>query len=190
MVPCAEDYPGADPALLVAGSLVFRMPSGAGDPDDWTRWWQFVPGADWCHPQGPGSDLCGLEDHPVVHVSHIDAAAYARWAGKALPTEAEWECAARGGLDGAAFAWGDELAPGGVHRANTWQGAFRLRTRRGRLRRDLPVAAFPPNGYGLLDMIGNVWEWTDDWYRPRHAAPAAKSCCLPRNPRGKPRGQP
>ncbi|WP_394030821.1 formylglycine-generating enzyme family protein [Xanthobacter wiegelii] len=184
--PRPEDYPGADPALLVPGSLVFRMPADGGDPDDWTRWWQFVPGASWRHPQGHGSDLSGIEDHPVVHVCHADAAAYAAWAGKALPTEAEWEFAARGDLDGAAFAWGgDELAPGGIHRANTWQGRFPMEN----LAEDgfvgtSPVTAFPANGFGLLDMIGNVWEWTDDWYRPRHPAPAAKACCLPRNPRG------
>lgn len=183
--PDAVDYPGADPRLLVAGSLVFVPPTRAGDPQDWTRWWTFVAGASWRNQQGPGSDLAGLDEHPVVHVCHADAEAYARWCGKALPTEAEWEFAARGGLEGAAFAWGDELAPGGVHLANTWQGAFP----RENLALDgyvgtSPVTAFPPNGYGLLDLIGNVWEWTDDWFRPRHTAPSAKRCCLPRNPRG------
>lgn len=184
-VPRAADYPDADPAWLIAGSLVFSSPAAPGDPDDWTRWWSFVPGADWRHPGGPGSDLSGLDDHPVVHVCHEDAEAYARWQGKALPTEAEWEFAARGGLEGTAFAWGDELVPDGIHRANTWQGTFPHEN----LALDgyvgtSPVTAFPPNGYGLHDMIGNVWEWTDDWFRARHPAPAAKACCMPRNPRG------
>lgn len=184
-VPDPQDYPGADPALLVPGSLVFMPPGRPGDPEDWTRWWSFVPGAHWRQPQGPGSGLEGLEDHPVVHVSHGDALAYALWCGKALPTEAEWEFAARGGRDGTRFPWGEDLAPGGIHRANTWQGRFPMEN----LGEDghvgtSPVLSYPPNGYGLFDMIGNVWEWTDDWYRPRHAAPAAKACCLPRNPRG------
>ncbi|SCW74099.1 formylglycine-generating enzyme family protein [Ancylobacter rudongensis] len=185
--PRPEDYPGADPRLLVPGSLVFTAPKEAGGREDWTRWWRFMPGADWRHPQGPGSDLSGREDHPVVHVCHDDALAYARWCGKELPSEAEWEFAARGGLDGMDFAWGEELAPGGVHRANSWQGAFPHEN----LAEDgyvatSPVTAFPPNGFGLHDMIGNVWEWTDDWYAPRHAAllPSTKPCCLPRNPRG------
>ncbi|MEP9369808.1 formylglycine-generating enzyme family protein [Xanthobacter sp. VNH20] len=182
--PRAQDYPGADPRLLVPGSLVFTVPEGPVEEADWMAWWRFTPGADWRHPQGPGSDLSGREDHPVVHVCHGDALAFARWCGKDLPSEAEWEFAARGGLDGADFAWGDVLAPGGVHRANTWQGAFPYEN----LAEDgytgtSPVFAFPPNGYGLLDMIGNVWEWTDDWYAP-HRPAAAKACCLPRNPRG------
>lgn len=184
-IPSAADYPDADPRLLIGGSLVFVPAMAPGDRRDWTRWWQFVAGASWRHPRGPDSDLKGLDDHPVVHVCHADAAAYARWRGKALPTEAEWEFAARGGLDGKAFAWGDELAPGGVHLANTWQGEFPYEN----LALDgyagtSPVTAFSPNGYGLFDMIGNVWEWTDDWFRPRHADPSAKPCCLPRNPRG------
>nr|WP_132034297.1 formylglycine-generating enzyme family protein [Aquabacter spiritensis] len=183
-IPNAADYPNADPRLLVAGSLVFAPSGGPGDPQDWTRWWQFVTGASWRHPQGPDSDLEGLDDHPVVHVCHADAAAYARWRGKALPTEAEWEFAARGGLKGAAFAWGNELAPGGVHLANTWQGRFpQENLALDGYKGTSPVDAFPPNGYGLFDMIGNVWEWTDDWFRPRHAAPSAKPCCLPRAPR-------
>ncbi len=182
--PRPEDYPGADPRLLVPGSLVFVRPDDDGPGEDWTRWWRFMPGADWRHPEGPGSAIGSRMDHPVVHVCHADALAYARWCGKDLPSEAEWEFAARGGLDGADFAWGDELAPGGVHRANTWQGRFP----RENLCEDghagtSPVTAFPPNGYGLHDMIGNVWEWTDDWYAP-HEPAAAKACCLPRNPRG------
>lgn len=183
--PRPEDYPGADPRLLVPGSLVFRAPDGPGARADWTRWWRFTPGADWRHPQGPGSSIDALMDHPVVHVCHADARAFARWCGKDLPSEAEWEFAARGGLDGADFAWGEELVPGGVHRANTWQGRFPEEN----LTEDgyagtSPVGIYPTNGYGLVDMIGNVWEWTDDWYAPQHSASAAKACCLPRNPRG------
>ena len=124
-------------------------------------------------------------DHPVVHVSYADALAYAQWAGKDLPTEAEWEFAARGGLDGAEFAWGDEFTPGGTHMANTWQGEFPLQNlREDGYERTSPVTAFPPNGYGLHDMIGNVWEWTTDWYSPKHEADAPKACCIPENPRG------
>lgn len=182
--PRPEDYPDADPRLLIAGSLVFCPPATPGHQADWTRWWRLAAGADWRHPQGPDSGIDGLADHPVVHVCHGDALAYARWCGKALPSEAEWEYAARGGLDRAEFAWGTDLVPDGQHRANTWQGQFPHEN----LALDghagtSPVLAFPPNGYGLFDMIGNVWEWTDDWYRPHHDAPA-RSCCLPRNPRG------
>lgn len=183
--PRPEDYPEADPHLLVPGSLVFVPPADTGDGRDWTRWWRFMPGADWRHPQGPGSSIAARMDHPVVQVCHADALAYAHWCRKALPSEAEWEFAARGGLDGADYAWGDELAPGGVHRANTWQGRFPMEN----LAEDghagtSPVTAYPSNGFGLFDMIGNVWEWTDDWYRPRHPEPAGKSCCIPRNPQG------
>ena len=183
--PRAEDYPGAPPELLRAGSLVFVRPPGPVDRRDIRNWWQYVPGANWRHPQGPGSDLTGLDEHPVVHVAYVDAEAYAHWAGLELPTEAEWEFASRGGLEGAEYAWGDALTPGGRHLANTWQGRFPWEN----LTEDgyegtSPVGAFPPNGYGLHDMIGNVWEWTVDWYRPRHRADAAKPCCIPRNPRG------
>lgn len=177
-VPAAADYPEADPALLHPGSLVFHAPAVLADPDDWRAWWRFVTGANWRHPAGPGSDLTGLEDHPAVHVCFDDALAYATWAGKALPREAEWEYAARGGLDRAEFAWGDELAPGGVHRANTWQGRFPVEN----LALDgyvgtSPVTAFPPNGYGLHDMIGNVWEWTADRYAAAQTKAGTASCC-------------
>jgi formylglycine-generating enzyme required for sulfatase activity len=190
-VTCAEippdpkDYPGALPHMLFAGSLVFRPPAGPVDLSDWSRWWTFLKGADWRHPYGPKSSITGLDDVPVVHVAFRDAWAYADWADKDLPTEAEWEYAARGGLDGAEFAWGDEFVPSGKHRANTWQGAFPHQNlaKDGYLRTS-PVTAFPPNGYGLYDMIGNVWEWTTDWYAPKHAAEAPKACCVPRNPRG------
>ncbi|HEY3352490.1 MAG TPA: formylglycine-generating enzyme family protein [Polyangia bacterium] len=183
--PDPADYPGMDPALLTPGSLVFVKPPGPVDLRDVRNWWTFMPGADWRHPQGPGSSLAGREDHPVVHVTYGDAAAFARWAGVKLPTEAEWELAARGGLDGARYAWGDELAPGGRMLANFWQGEFPWQN----LLTDgyegtSPVGAFPPNGYGLHDMIGNVWEWTADWFTPRHPGDAQKACCVPRNPRG------
>ena len=171
--------------MLYAGSLVFSPPRRVTDLRDWSQWWSFMKGANWRHPYGPNSSINGLDDHPVVHVSCPDALAYAGWAGKDLPTEAEWELAARGGLDGAAFAWGDEFTPGGVHMANTWQGEFpRENLNTDGYERTSPVKAFPPNGYGLHDMIGNVWEWTSDWYAPRHGADAPKACCIPENPRG------
>jgi formylglycine-generating enzyme required for sulfatase activity len=183
--PQAEDYPGALPDRLFAGSMVFFKPTGRVDTRDFTHWWHWIQGADWRHPTGPDSGLDGLDQHPVVHVTFDDAEAYARWAGKSLPTEAEWECAARGGLDGAPYAWGDEFLPGDRHLANTWQGEFPWQnTVRDGYERTSPVGAFPPNGYGLSDMIGNVWEWTSDWYKPSHPAEVVKSCCIPHNPRG------
>ncbi|HEY7066745.1 MAG TPA: formylglycine-generating enzyme family protein [Chloroflexota bacterium] len=183
-VPNAADYPGALPEMLVAASVVFQKPAGRVDLRNIYNWWTYVPGANWRHPQGPGSSLKGLGRHPVVHVAWEDVEAYAAWAGKALPTEAEWECAARGGLEGAEYVWGDEIAPGGKQMANTWQGEFPWQN----LRLDgyegtAPVGSFPSNGYGLYDMAGNVWEWTTDFYAPRHADEAAHPCCAPRNPR-------
>lgn len=185
VVPDAKDYPGALPHMLYAGSLVFSPPAQEVALDDWSQWWTFMRGANWRRPYGPISTVNGLDNHPVVHVAYADALAYAHWAGKDLPTEAEWEFAARGGLEGAEFAWGDELAPGGRHLANTWQGKFPNQNLcdDGYLRTS-PVKAFPPNGYGLYDMIGNVWEWTHDFYVPRHEADAAKACCIPENPQG------
>ena len=183
--PDPRDYPGALPHMLRAGSLVFSPTPRPVSLKDWSQWWSFKFGADWRHPLGPDSSLRGLEDHPVVHVAYPDALAYARWAGKSLPTEAQWEYAARGGLEGAEFAWGDELTPNGRHMANIWQGAFPFQnTVEDGYARTSPVGAYPPNGYGLLDMIGNVWEWTCDWYEPRHPDEALKACCIPRNPRG------
>jgi formylglycine-generating enzyme required for sulfatase activity len=178
------DYPEADAALLVPGSLVFCRPAGPVNLRDYRNWWGYVPGADWRHPGGPDRDDRGRERHPVTHVGYEDAAAYAAWAGKELPTEAEWEYAARGGLDGAVFAWGDEFAPGGQLMANTWQGEFPWQN----LLTDgyegtSPVGSFPANGYGLYDVTGNVWEWTADSFAPRHPADAAHPCCIPRNPR-------
>ncbi|HSS35247.1 MAG TPA: formylglycine-generating enzyme family protein, partial [Patescibacteria group bacterium] len=163
--PGADEYPDADPALLVPGSLVFRPTRGPVDLTDYRNWWEWVPGADWRHPEGPGSSVDGRDRHPVVHVAWSDVTAYAAWAGKDLPTEAEWEFAARGGLDGATYAWGDEFAPKGRMMANTWQGEFPWQN----LLTDgfmgtSPVRSFPPNGYGLFDVAGNVWEWTVDFY--------------------------
>jgi sulfatase modifying factor 1 len=181
--PEAAQYPDADAALLVPGSLVFRKPPGPVPLHDWRRWWAWVPGACWRHPGGPGSSVRGRERHPVVHVAHGDAQEYAQWAGKALPTEAEWECAARGGLDGARFAWGEEERPGGQLMANHWQGEFPWRNLKARgWEGTSPVATFPPNGFGLYDMAGNVWEWTSDRFAARHAAtPAPALCCAPRS---------
>jgi sulfatase modifying factor 1 len=185
IAPDPAQYPGALPDMLRAGSLVFIKPQGPVDLREIRNWWHFVFSADWRHPQGPDSSLDGRDDHPVVHVAYADAQAYATWAGKSLPTEAEWEFAARGGLDGADYAWGDQLLPGGQPMANFWQGQFPWQN----LGEDgfegtSPVGSFPANGYGLVDVIGNVWEWTEDWYTPRHPAEEVKACCIPRNPRG------
>src|ERR1700738_4596256 len=186
IAPDPKDYPGALPHMLKAGSLVFNPPKHTvADMHDWSQWWTFKFGANWRRPYGPRSSLSGLNDHPVVHVAYSDALAYAKWAGKDLPTEAEGEFAARGGLDGAEFAWGDELTPDGKQMANTWQGAFpHENLKLDGYERTSPVTAFPPNGYGVCDMIGNVWEWTSDWYSAGHEADAHKACCIPTNPRG------
>jgi formylglycine-generating enzyme required for sulfatase activity len=174
--PDPADYPGARPELLVPFSSVFVAPRHRVSLADPHNWWTPVPGADWRHPHGPGSSIRNKPDHPVVHVAWADVAAYASWAGKAIPTEAEWELAARGGLNGAEFAWGDEFNPGGYWMANTWQGEFPIQnTRDDGYEGTSPVGAFPANGYGLYDMIGNVWEWTTDWYTSH--PPAAQACC-------------
>ena len=166
--PDPADYPDADPDLLVPGALVFQPSSGPVDLRDWRAWWAWVPGASWRSPEGPGSTLHGRDLHPVVQVCYQDALAYAAWAGKALPSEAEWEYAARGGLEGKVFAWGDELAPKGRQMANTWQGEFPWQNLLlDRYERTSPVGSFPPNGFGLHDMAGNVWEWTSDLFTPR-----------------------
>jgi formylglycine-generating enzyme len=183
IAPEAKDYPGALPHMLKAGSLVFQPPAHPVSLSDWSLWWNFKFGANWRRPYGPGSSIKGLDDHPVVHVAYRDAEAYARWADKALPTEAEWEFAARGGLEDAEFAWGDELMPGGRQMANTWQGEFpHQNLSAAAYKRTTPVGAYPPNGYGLFDMIGNIWEWTTNWYTPKHEAP--EDCCHPSTPRG------
>jgi len=190
VLPDPAQYPGALPEMLYAGSLVFVQPQGPVDRRDITNWWTFMRGADWRHPQGPSSSIADRDRHPVVHVCLADAEAFAAWEGKALPTEAEWELAARGGLEGAPYAWGDTFLSQGRHMANTWQGAFPWEN----LAEDgyvgtSPVGAFPSNGYGLYDMIGNVWEWTTDWYVPRHPDEPVKACCAPRNPRGPREGE-
>ncbi|MGH8624561.1 MAG: formylglycine-generating enzyme family protein [Gammaproteobacteria bacterium] len=181
----AADYPDALPELLVPSSVVFSKPAGPVDMSNHLNWWTYVQGADWRHPRGPGSSLQGLWKHPVVHVSFADAEAYALWIGKALPTEAEWEFAARGGLADAEFAWGNEFTPGGRMMTNTWQGEFPWQN----LVLDgfewtSPVRTFPPNGYGLYDVAGNVWEWTTDWYLEH--GKLTNTCCTMRNPRGGP----
>ncbi|MFL1377811.1 formylglycine-generating enzyme family protein [Nocardiopsis protaetiae] len=178
--PDPADFPGADPADLVPGSQVFAPTRGPVPLDDWTRWWRWAPGADWRHPEGPGSTLHGRELHPVVHVGHEDALAYAAWAGKDLPTEAEWEYAARGGLDGAVYPWGDDFTPRGRVMANTWHGRFPWENLRPHgFDRTSPVRRFAPNGYGLYDVAGNVWEWTRSPWTADHAAAAPRSCCSP-----------
>lgn len=184
--PDPTHYPGILPELIQPGSLLFVPPAGPVDVSDFRQWWQFCAGADWRHPYGPESSLEGLGDHPVVHIVHEDAMAYAEWAGKSLPTEAEWERAARGGVEGATYAWGEELAPNGQMRANYWQGAFPWQNSMedGYLRTS-PVRSYPANPFGLYDMIGNVWEWTNDWFgeHGQEAKPAG-ACCIPDNPRG------
>jgi formylglycine-generating enzyme required for sulfatase activity len=181
--PDAAAYPDADPDLLVAGSLVFSKTDGPVDLRDYRNWWSWTPGADWRHPEGPGSTVGGRELHPVTHVAYADAVAYAEWAGKSLPTEAEWEYGARGGLERATFTWGDEFAPKGRMMANTWQGDFPWQN----LCADgyegtSPVERFPPNGFGLHDMAGNVWEWTADTFRDV----AGRACCAPQTETGEP----
>jgi formylglycine-generating enzyme required for sulfatase activity len=177
----AEDFPGAE--NTPAGAMVFRPTTGPVDLSDWRQWWEYVPGAYWRHPEGPGSSIESRQDHPVVHVAFEDVEAYATWVGKRLPTEAEWEYASRGGLVGQDFVWGDEMEPGGKPFANTWQGEFPWQNlEKDGYPRTAPVGQFPPNGYGLYDMAGNVWEWTSDWYVASREAPAAP-CCASESPR-------
>ena len=190
IAPDPRDYPGMDPALAHPGSLVFRKTNGPVPLNDWSQWWEFCLGADWRHPLGPDSSIEGIEDHPVVHVTFSDALAYAKWAGKSLPTEAEWEFAARGGHDDREWPWGDELAPGGKMLANYWQGAFPYEnTMEDQWERTSPVGFYPPNDFGLFDMVGNVWEWTRDWYGlPDTRKKGADACCVVSNPRGPAKG--
>jgi len=185
--PDPASYPDADPSLLRAGSAVFHPTPGPVPLEDPTRWWAYVPGASWRAPWGPDSDNSTRQDHPVTHVAFEDAEAYAQWADKALPSEAEWEYAARGGLDGAVVAWGDEQRPGGELMANHWQGEFPWRnTGANGWRGTSPVGLFPANGYGMYDVTGNVWEWTSDYYSTRGPGaeiPPSPCCQPPVNPR-------
>ena len=185
-MPDPRDYPGADPAALRAGSLVFTPPTGNDDPRRPHPWWRYIAGACWHRPDGTAELSDALLDHPVVHIAVADAEAFARWAGKMLPSEADWEFAARGGLDGADYAWGSAFMPAGERLANTWPGAFPMRGEDGPHRYGTSqVGSFPTNPYGLADMIGNVWEWTTDFWAPRHA-PEPAGCCAgagARNPR-------
>jgi formylglycine-generating enzyme required for sulfatase activity len=180
LAPDVALYPGLPPELAHPGSLVFERTSGPVDLGDLRQWWHYRCGATWRHPLGAGSSTAGLEDHPVVHVTYRDAEAYASWADKSLPTEAEWECAARGGLEGAEFGWGDELEPGGQVLANYWRGEFPWsRDNAHGWERTSPVGCFPPNGYGIFDMIGNVWEWTSDGYSLPLRRSETGACCTP-----------
>jgi formylglycine-generating enzyme len=180
------DFPGAPPENLVPGSLVFTPTPGPVDLRHLSQWWTWTPGACWSRPEGPGTSVADRADHPVVHVAYADAAAYATWVDARLPTEAEWELAARGGLDRAAYTWGDEARPGGRIMANTWDGLdFPWRsTGESGWDRTAPVGSFPANGLGLYDMAGNVWEWTDDWWTERHPHDPDEPCCVPVDPRG------
>jgi sulfatase modifying factor 1 len=183
--PLAEDFPGAPPENLVAGSVVFSPPDHPVPLNDHFQWWSYVKGANWRHPEGRQSDLKGRDKFPVVQVAYEDALAYAKWAGKRLPTEAEWEFAARGGLAGKLFPWGDQFRPSGKWMANTYQGHFPVSdTGTDGYVGIAPVAQFPPSGYGLYDMAGNVWQWTSDWYRPDYYARLTLAGAVARNPQG------
>ena len=184
-VPTAEEFPGAPPEKLVAGSIVFQPTPEPVPLDNHLRWWVYVPGASWKHPEGPTSSIAGRGNYPVVHVAYEDAEAYAKWAGKRIPTEAEWEFAARGGIAGKPYTWGTELKPDGKWMANIWQGRFPVSdTGDDGFKGIAPTAQFPPNGYGLYDMAGNVWEWCSDWYRPDTYARRARLNLLEINPKG------
>jgi formylglycine-generating enzyme required for sulfatase activity len=183
--PKAEDFPGAPPENLVAGAVVFTPPDHEVRLDNFIQWWSYVKGANWRHPDGPNSNIKGKGNYPVVQISYDDAKAYAKWAGKRLPTEAEWEFAARGGLSGKPFVWGDTFRPGNKFMANTFQGHFPDKnTDEDGFPATSPVATFPPNGYGLYDMAGNVWQWVSDWYRPDYYRQVAASGEVARNPTG------
>lgn len=182
--PDLKDYPPVSSEKWAAGSGVFNPPQRLESLDDPLAWWRYEPGAYWRQPEGPGSSIRHRRSHPVVHIAYPDAKAFCKWAGKRLPTEAEYEFAARGGLHGKKYAWGDELTPRGRWRANVWQGAFPTKnTVEDGFARTSPVRSFPPNGYGLFDMGGNVWQWTSDWYRPDSYARDA-SVKLTRDPQG------
>lgn len=186
-LPDPAQYPGLLPEQVKAGSLVFQRTAMPVDLDDHHQWWSFVEGANWRRPEGANSSATALGDHPVTHIAYEDALAFTHWSGKSLPREAEWEFAARGGLDGCDYAWGDELAPGGTMLANYWQGLFPFANQLlDGWERTSPVRTFPPNGFGLFDMIGNVWEWTSDWYDMSLLSrqTSRRPCCVVDNPRG------
>ena len=182
-----KDFPGAPAENLVPGAMVFQKSTGPVDLKNYANWWSWTPGANWSHPRGTRSSLQGMEKHPVVHIAYEDAEAYAKWAGKDLPTEAEWEFAARGGLNGANFTWGDQDVQATAPKANTWQGEFPWQNLLiDKYEGTSPVGSFEQNGYGFYDMAGNVWEWTSDWFVPHldERAEKFKSCCMPtKNPR-------
>lgn len=185
IAPTKEEFPTAPPENLVAGSAVFTPTSKPVPLNDHFQWWNYVHGANWRHPEGPQSDIKRRERYPVVQIAYADAAAYASWAGKRLPTEAEWEFAARGGLSGKTYAWGDDFKPGGKFMANTYQGKFPVKdTGEDGFPGIAPVKSFPPNGYGLYDMAGNVWQWCSDWYRPDYFKRLADAGGVARNPQG------
>lgn len=181
--PNKKDYLGAPPELLLPGSIVFQQPGDAVDLRS-VSWWRYLPGASWRQAEGSGSSIEGREDFPVVHIAYEDAESYAAWAGKSLPTEAQWEFAARGGLEGATYSWGDELTPLGKRMANTWEGEFPWQNLKPCPPGPEAIGSYPRNGFGLYDMIGNVWEWTTDWYQARYYKNEVKSCCIPLNPNG------
>jgi formylglycine-generating enzyme required for sulfatase activity len=183
--PRAEEFPGAPPENLVAGSVVFSPPHHPVPLHDYSQWWSYVPGANWRHPEGPHSNLQGRAHYSVVHIAYADAVAYATWAGKRLPTEAEWEFAARGGLTGKPYVWGEHFRPKGQWMANIHQGTFPVHDTAGDGYFGIgPVAQYPPNGYGLYDMAGNVWQWIGDWYHPDYYAQLATHGAVARNPQG------
>jgi len=183
--PTKEEFPTAPPENLVAGSVVFTPTAGPVPLDNFYQWWRYEKGANWRHPEGPTSDLKGREKYPVVQIAYIDAVAYAKWAGKRLPTEAEFEFAARGGKAGLIYPWGNELHPGGKFMANTFQGQFPVSDDGSDGFAGIaPVAQFPPNAYGLHDISGNVWEWCSDWYRPDYYGQLGQRDAVARNPQG------
>jgi formylglycine-generating enzyme required for sulfatase activity len=185
IAPSKEDFPDAPPENLVAGSVVFAPPKEDVPLDNHLRWWSYVPGANWKHPEGPDSDISSRMHHPVVHLAWHDAQAFAKWAGKRLPTEAEWEYAARGGHEGKDFSWGNEFRPNGKIMANTFQGHFpNKNTKEDGFLATAPIRSFPPNAFGIFDISGNVWEWVSDWYRPDYFEYLKKAGEPSQNPQG------